>query len=259
MEDLGVSPHLPANVGILFVLQSLVYLGHFGFWINMSLLGAFGLALLLLAARRGTASWATFRLLLAAYVVAQLVAVVLFYSAYTGLFLAQARATAAGGLSGMQNRDAVDPAALWRTLWDAGFRVHFGFFPVPLALCGLALLIIGRTRNWYPQGQSRTLGRSRALLSSRFAVLLWLVVGTFGVAVLFGALPFVTRAALSTRWLMFSAWAIAVCAGLAGQELWRSGRAGKWATVAMAAYIIWVSASMWLGALAWRIRPPEPF
>jgi hypothetical protein len=29
--------------------------------------------------------------------------------------------------------------------------------------------------------------------------------------------------------------------------------------LAMGSYIIWVSAAMWLGALAWRIRPPEPF
>ena len=38
---------LPA-LAWLFMLQLLVYLGHFGFWMNMSLLSGFGLAVLLL-------------------------------------------------------------------------------------------------------------------------------------------------------------------------------------------------------------------
>jgi hypothetical protein len=237
----------------LFVLQSFVYLGHFGFWMNMSLLGAIGLAALLLAARRGRVSWRAFRLLLAAFVAAEIAAALLFYSAYAGLFLAQAQATAAGGLSGMQNRPAADRAALWETLWDAGFRVHFGFFPVPLALSGLALLW-RRTTN----DQRRTTDGGISLVVGRWSLVI-LVAGTFGVALLFGALPFVTRAALSTRWLMFSAWAVAVCAAVAARRLGRAGRAGRWLVAFMGAYVLWVTASMWLGALAWRIRPPEPF
>ncbi len=47
---------------LLVVLQSLIYLGHFGFWMNMSLLGAIGLAVLLLAAWRGRVLWRAFRL-----------------------------------------------------------------------------------------------------------------------------------------------------------------------------------------------------
>ena len=57
----------PSSLVGLFVLQSLVYLGHFGFWMNMSLLGAFGLAVLLIAAWRGRAPWEAFWRLLAVY------------------------------------------------------------------------------------------------------------------------------------------------------------------------------------------------
>ena len=253
----------PSSLVGLFVLQSLVYLGHFGFWMNMSLLGAFGLAVLLIAAWRGRAPWRAFRPLLAIYVAAELFAALFFYGAYAGLFIEQARATAAGGLTGMQNKQAVEISALWQSLWDAGLRVHFGFFPVPLALCGLVLLWRRATDDERPrtkdQGRKANGGRqSDTLVVGRWS-LVTLVIGTFAVALLFGSLPFITRAALSTRWLMFSAWAIAVCAALAARRLWRSGRAGRWITLAMGAYIFWVTASMWLGALAYRIRPPEPF
>jgi hypothetical protein len=228
-------------LGSLVALQSFIYLGHFGFWINMSLLGAFGLAALTLAARHDPVQWRLVRLCLGAYVAAELFAVLFFYGAYTGLFIAQARTALAGGLSDVQNKAAADPAALWATLWDAGFRVHFGFFPVPLALCGLALLA------------------RRPIFAPRRSIMLALVVGTFLVALLFATLPFATRAALSTRWLMFSAWAIAVCAAPVVQRLWREGPAGRLIVLAGGAYVGWVTASMWLGALAWRIRPPEPF
>lgn len=241
----------PSSLIALFVLQSMVYLGHFGFWINTSLLGGIGLAALLLAAVRGRVSWRTFRLLLAGFAAAEVFAALFFYSAYAGLFIAQARATAAGGLTGMQNKQAVEISALWQSLWDAGLRVHFGFFPIPLALCGLALL--------WPRPKDAGRPNAQTFARSNVQGLLVLMVGTFAVALLFGSLPFITRAALSTRWLMFSAWAVAVCAALAAELLWRSGRAGRWLIVAMGGYIIWVTASMWLGALAWRIRPPEPF
>ena len=229
--------HPPSSIlVVLVVLQSLVYLGHFGFWINMSLLGAIGLAALLVAAWRGRANWALFRTLLIAFVAAEAFAALFFYSGYAELFLAQIRAMASGGLTGLAGRAPVDRAILWRTLWDSGFRVHFGFFPLPLALCGLVLF-------W----------------RRRIAVLWTLMAGTFVIALLFAALPFVSGSTLSTRWLMFSAWAIAVCAAASAELLWRSGRAGRIIVVAAGGYVVWVTASMWLAALAWRVRPPEPF
>lgn len=230
----------------LWALQLLVYLGHFGFWMNMSLLGGMGLLALLIGAWRRRVSWAWLWRLGGAFVAAQLFAALFFYSAYTGLFLEQARATASGGLTGLAGRQATDRALLWQTLWDAGFRVHFGFFPIPLALCGLALLWLRRRQPGAALGAQRL---AAALLMS----------GTFLIALLFALLPFVSGSTLSTRWLMFSAWAIAVGAALVAQLLWRSGRIGRWLVIAIGGYIVWVSAAMWLAALAWRIRPPEPF
>jgi hypothetical protein len=84
-------------------------------------------------------------------------------------------------------------------------------------------------------------------------------IGTFLIALLFAILPFASGSTLSTRWLMFSAWSIAISAAGVAQRLVQSGRVGRWLVLAMGSYIIWVSAAMWLGALAWRIRPPEPF
>jgi hypothetical protein len=240
------------------MLQSLVYLGHFGFWMNMTLLGGMGLAALLVATARTRRGWGSFWALLAVFVAAELFAALLYYSAYTGLFIAQAQATATGGLTGLANRGPTDRALLWRNLWDAGFRIHFGFFPVPLALCGLVLLW-GKTKNREPRTKNQVRALKQLVLSSRFSVLLVLMVGTFVIALLFGSLPFISGSTLSTRWLMFSAWAIAVGAALTMQLLWRSGRAGRWLVIAMGGYILWITASQWLGALAWRIRPPEPF
>ena len=231
----------PRVLAALFFLQSQVYLGHFGFWMNMSLLSGMGLLALLAAAIRGRVAWGVGWRLLGVFAAAQLLAVLLFYSAYTGLFLEQARATASGGLTGLAGRGAVDRTLLWNTLWDAGFRVHFGLFAIPLALCSLALP--------WPRAANASVRRAFALLAG----------GTFVIALFFAVLPFLSGSTLSTRWLMFSAWAVAVGASGAWMLLWRSGRAGRWLVLAMGGYILWVSAAMWLGALAWRIRPPEPF
>jgi hypothetical protein len=254
--------HRPSSiVAALFLLQSIVYLGHFGFWINTTLLGGMGLAALLVATARNRRSWSRFWSLLTVFVAAELFAALIYYSAYTGLFIAQAQATASGGLTGLANRGPTDPALLWRNLWDAGFRIHFGFFAVPLGLGGVGL-IWGRTKNREPRTKNQggtlwqVLGR---VPSGWFSVLLVLMLGTLMIALLFGALPFITGSTLSTRWLMFSAWVIACGAAVTAQLLWRSGRAGRWLLFAMGGYMLWITASQWIGALAWRIRPPEPF
>jgi hypothetical protein len=229
------------------VLASFVFLGHFGFWMNMSLLSAFGLAVLLLIAIRRRVAWPAFWRLLGVFAAAEMFAALFFYSGYTGLFIAQAEATASGGLTGLAGRAAVDRAILWRTLWDAGFRIHLGFFPVPLALAGLALL-------W----QRLTFTRSHVHTFTRSWTLIVLMIGTFLIALLFASLPFISGSTLSTRWLMFSAWAFAVGAALIAQLLWSRGRAGRWLVLLMGGYIFWISASMWLQAMEWRVRPPEP-
>ena len=72
-------------------------------------------------------------------------------------------------------------------------------------------------------------------------------------------LPFLTGSTLSTRWLMFSAWAVAIGTAAGAQLLWRTGRAGRLLVIIMGWYIVWITASVWIAALAWRVRPPEPF
>jgi hypothetical protein len=58
---------------------------------------------------------------------------------------------------------------------------------------------------------------------------------------------------------MFSLWAIGAWSAPAALRYWRSGRAGRLIILLISAYLIWISAAIWLQALAWRIRPPEPF
>jgi hypothetical protein len=252
-----------AVVAVLVLLQCLVYLGHFGFWMNMSLLGAFGLAALLVARRRsadtrwGRAFWP----LLAAFVVAEGLAALLFYTGYTGMLLAQAQAAATGGLTGLAGRPPQDRAVLWQILWDFGLRTHFGFFPLPLALCGGLLAALGWPRaevdDPIPSGDSRA--AAPPVSSARRGVVLALMAGTLLIALFFAALPFLSGSTLSSRWLMFSAWAVAVGAALGAAWLWRRGAAGRLVAAAAGCYVVWITASMWLAALAWRVRPPEPF
>lgn len=235
---------------VLVLLQSLLYLGHFGFWMNMSLLGAIGFVALWFAAWRGYGTWSTFWFVTAAFVSGELIAVLLEYTAFTGLFIDQIVATATGGLTGLAGRGAVDRGILWKTLWQYGFHDHFGFFPVPMALIGLWLLarkpksFDGSWLDWF--------------FGPRFAIIL-LMAGTFAIGSVFAVLPFVSGSTLSTRWLMFSAWAIALGAAYTAHFLWQYGKAGRWLVILIAAYVLWNTAQMWLLALAWRIRPPEPF
>jgi hypothetical protein len=242
------------------VLQSLVYLGHFGFWLNMSLLGAIALAGLLWAAWRGRVPWSSFRTALYWFVAAELLVILLFYSNSAGLFFDELRSAATGGLTGLAGRQPVSRGVLWNTLWDAGLGAHLGFLPLPLALGGL-LVIRERTKNGHPQGQPRTT-RSETVLDSPSGTLwmvLLLMAGTFAIGALFAALPFLSGSSLATRWLMFSLWAVAVGAALSLELLWRRGRTGRLLALAIGGYVIWITAGMWLAALAWRVRPPEPF
>ncbi|HEU4328310.1 MAG TPA: hypothetical protein VFS21_34550 [Roseiflexaceae bacterium] len=238
-----------AKLFLLAGLQLLVYLGHFGFWMNTTLLLGMLLAWLALLARRGRVAPSRVWTLLWAAVAAEVVTALLFYTGYTGLFLEQIRATSQGGLTGLAGRAAVPAGILWQTLWDAGFRTHFGLFPVPLALAALALFAL-RARTGVAEGPEA---------APRSPVLVPLIVCTFLIGVGFAALPFLSGSTLSTRWLMFSAWAIAVGAAALARDLWDRGRPGRLAVALIGGYVLWITANQWLGALAWRVRPPEPF
>jgi hypothetical protein len=215
----------------------------------VTLLGGIVLAALLWTAARGRISWTVFRIVLLGFGGAELLAALLFFSGYAGQFVDQLRAAATGGLTGLAGRASVDREVLWRTLWDAGISAHLGFIPLPLALCGM--LLLRRTKNQEPRTTFSVLG-------SRFSVLI-LMAGTFAIGALFAVLPFLSGSTLATRWLMFSLWAVAVGAALSLDLLWRSGRAGRLLALAVGGYVLWLTASMWLMALVWRVRPPEPF
>jgi hypothetical protein len=85
------------------------------------------------------------------------------------------------------------------------------------------------------------------------------MIGTFLIGLAFAILPFLSGSTLATRWLMFSIWAIAIGSAACAERLWRAGFAGRILAIVIGSYVLWISAAMWLGALAWRVRPPEPF
>jgi hypothetical protein len=238
------TPYIPDQrwLASALLLQSLVYVGHFGFWLNTSLLGGIALLVLLVAGWRKQVPWGIVRPWMLAFGSIQFIVVLLFYTGYTGLFAEQLQATSRGGLTGLAGREAATFDVLWETLWDAGFRVHFGFAAVPLALVGVAWLGL----RW-----------PRLTVAQRTIVVL--MAGTLLIAVLFGSLPFISGSNLSTRWLMFSAWTIAVGSAIIARYIWQRGRAGRWFLLAAGGYMLWVTALQWVEALAFRIRPPEPF
>lgn len=216
-----------------------VFLGHFGFFMNMVLMGGLLLVVVWLLSWRGNqtardARWP----LTVAFIGAGVFAFLFFYSAYVWLFLNQFFAVSEGGLTGLAERAPVGRDRLWGILWEAGLVQHFGFFP-------LLLLPVGMWALW-KRGK-------------RASVLLTLMTCSVAVSALFAVLPFITLSTQSTRWLTFSAWAVAVGSALAARLLWHCGRAGRGVVLAMAGFVIWNTATFWVGPMLWHIRPPEPF
>ncbi|MBX0327113.1 hypothetical protein K2Z83_05380 [Oscillochloris sp. ZM17-4] len=229
----------------VFVLLSLVFLGHFGFLINTTLLVGLLVALMWLMSWRG-AAWARAARwpLSLAFGGAVIFAGAFFYSAYIPLFLSQLETARSGGLSAVAERAPVSRAALWDTLWRAGLITHFGVFPIPLALVGIGMLARDGARE-------PGLSRRQAALA--------LMLGSLAVGLCFAALPFITLATNSPRWLMFLAWVVALGAALASEAIWRRGWLGRIAVLSMGALVLANTAWIWLSPMLWRIRPPEPF
>lgn len=227
------------------VLLVLVFLGHFGFLINTTLLGGLLVAALWLNSWRG-AGWARQARwpLTIALMSAGLFAALCFYTAYIPLFLGQLETASTDGLTAVAGRGPVDRAVLWETLWRAGLVTHFGLFPLLLAPVGLAML-------WRRASSEPRLSPRRAVL--------WLMMGSFAIALVFAALPFVTGVTNSPRWMLFVAWAVALGAAAATEALWRSGRFGRLATLIMGAVVLANTVWIWLAPMLWRVRPPEPF
>lgn len=240
---------------LLFVLLCWVFVGHFGFFINTTLLWGVLLLVAWGAAWRGNL-WAhtTRWMLLTPFVGALLVALLFFYSAYMPLLMGYVQATLTGDLPELAGRDPVPRQELWHVLWEAGFIQHFGFFPLLLMPVGMWVLFkridICSISLAHANPHTHTWGKAMLLLLLSANVL---------VSSTFALLPFVTLSSQNTRWLMFSAWAIAVGSALSAQLLWHRGRAGRFVLLTMACFVLSNTAVYWLGPLAWRIRPPEPF
>jgi hypothetical protein len=221
---------------LLLLLLVLVFLGHIGLFINVTLLGLLVAPLLWLRARdrseRRAAGW-----LLFAGLIAVLFAVLFFYSAFTGVIAEQLGGVAAGGLNGATGRNPIPRATtLWVT-WQGGLITHFGFFPVLLTIPGVLLLPAWLRRSALPP----------------------LLVVTLFVSLSQAVLPLITLSSITTRWLMFSAWAIAVAGALGLAQLWRRGLGARLISIAMALYVGWLTIALWVAALALRQPPIEPF
>ena len=171
-------------------------------------------------------------------VAAQIAVWALYYSAFWDLLLQQGSAVATGGVEAVNNRQTLPRGEL---LWDTlitGFWRHYALLPLLLAPWGLRRL-------WH----NRAGGRAGAVV----------VGATFAVSLALGVLPIITGTPLTTRWLMFSAWALALCAGIALDRLWEQTRWGKWLAIGCTIFVASWGIGLWLGAVVYRIRPPEPF
>lgn len=227
----------PRNMALVTIGLCLVFFGHFGLFINISVLFAGLLPLLWWRYRASPQARQVYGLAIA-FVIAEVLALGLFYSAYLGLILTKLAEFRAGGMGAVQGgRSQIGWQALALSLWRDGIVAHYAIIGVPLALLGGYWL-------WRRE---------------RGQMLVWLLWGTVAVAVIQGSIPFITSSTITTRWLSFCAWVIAIGAGVVLELLWRRGRLGQ--TLVVAA-LVWIGGNtlwMWVQALGYRIRPPEPF
>ncbi|WP_129626151.1 hypothetical protein [Candidatus Oscillochloris fontis] len=229
----------------IFGLLSLVFLGHFGFLINTTLLVAMLMAATWVQSWRGVAWARAVRWPLSlALGGAVLFAGIFFYSAYIPMFLNQLEIARESGMSAVANRAPASRAAMWENLWRAGLITHFGIFPIPLGMVGVGML-----------AQRTRLGAHL----SREGVVLAMMFGSLIVAICFAVMPFITLATNSPRWLMFLAWIIAVGTAISSAALWRRGWLGRLAVLVMGAVVVVNTAWIWIAPMIWRVRPPEPF
>lgn len=229
---------------VLFVGFALLFTSHLGFYINISLLVV--VVLLAELVRRWRAGEQLIDLrrprsgegLLIAFVAAQVTVLLLFYSAYAGLVIEKLSEFAQGGMGEVQGgRQATPQAVLWRTLWRTGLGVHYATVGVPLAL-------LGSYRIWT--------ARTNRVLPLVFGAML-------AVAVIQAAIPFLTASTITTRWLSFAAPFVAIGLALLLDTLWSWNWSGRLLSILILLWIGGTTLWMWLQAMAFRIRPPEPF
>jgi hypothetical protein len=228
----------PLVWGWAVALLVLVSLSHIGSFLNLGAAAVVALPWLWLRARSPAERRAA-RLLLWAGVAAGLFVVLFYYSAFAGKIATQITGIAAEGMVGVTEKPPVPRDVLLRSLWQDGLIEHYGFFIVALGVAGAALASL------WPRERAGAL-----------PPLLW---ATFIVVFLQAMLPLATQSSVTTRYLTFAGWAFTAGATVAGLALWRRGPAGRVALTAMLAYAAWVSAEIWIGAMALNAWPAEPF
>jgi hypothetical protein len=222
-------------VVVMLLIQ--IFLAHIGQFMNLSLVGLLLVPLLWWRADSDEAR-AGVRWIAGAGLAAGLFVALFYYTAFFDLIIEQVTGVATEGLNELTEREPIPRAVSLRALWEGGLITHFGFFPVLLAIPGALMLAAPRLRG------------------SIVPPLVWL---SFAVSISQGILPFITLNSITTRWLMFSAWAIAVAGAWGLWLLWRRGRVARVVALAMAAYVCWITVEVWINAMALRLPPIEPF
>lgn len=228
--------HWPTWWGLV-VLFILVFLGHIGSFINTAMLGLLIIPVLWWLAR-DDAERRGVRWLLGAGLAAAAFVGVFYYTAFWDMVVEQITGIATVGLTGVTERAPIPRTTTLRVLWNEGLIIHYGFFPILLAFIGAFLAATGSLR--------------RSILPP----LLWL---TFFVATFQGLIPLVTLSSITTRWLTFAGWAIAVGCAIGLAYFWRRGRTARLVSLLMLAYVSWLSVIVWIDAMALRLPPIEPF
>lgn len=223
-------------LAVLVLIQ--VFVGHIGQFINTLLMAGLVLPALWWRSRGGLDERTGVRQLLLIGLVASGFVGLFYYSGFIGLILEQVAGVAGAGLNELTGKRPIQPETTLRVLWHGGLITHYGFFTVVLALAGGLLL-----------GFSRM---GRGILPA----LIW---GTFAVSTVQALLPLYTLSSISTRWLSFAGWAVAVAGALGYTYLLGRGRVARLVSLAMALYVGWITATIYIEAMLLRKPPIEPF
>ncbi len=224
--------------GSITVLFTLVFLGHIGSFINTACVGMLIIPRLWWHARNAEERRGTLQILGTATIAVVFVSL-FYYTAFWDLVMTQIGGVARVGLNGVTGRPPVPGSVMLSVIWNEGLTVHYGMFPVILALAGAVII-----------------SRNPRYCHTILPPLIWL---TFVVALGQGLLPLITHSSITTRWLTFAGWAVCVASAFAFDALWRRGLVARTVVVAMYAFIAWQTAVVWADALFLRLPPPEPF
>ena len=201
----------------IFILALFATVGHFGVLLNLGLMSAILIGLLLLRRER---VWAALL-----FPAAALVMLIIYYSAFGGLFVEQlGNLTAAGANENGDSRLFL----LWRFVWELGIRDHY-FWGIYLALAVWALV-----RGLPPLARTRPL---RLVLGAM--LLTSLVLAIASVSILFNG----------TRYVVFAYPAVACLAAFALAGL-AEQRWGWVLTRALIVATVLSSLAMWAGGVA---------